>query len=45
MSKIEETFNIEIAYEDVYEILTVKDAVIYIFNKKRLPDKRYLNFK
>ncbi len=45
MSNIEETFDIEIAYEDVYEILTVKDAVIYILNKKSLPDKRYLNFK
>jgi len=43
MANFEVTFDIEIAYEDVTEIITVKDIVNYIENKKKLRDELYKN--
>jgi len=43
MANFEVTFDIEIAYEDVTEIVTVRDVVNYIENKKKLRDELYKN--
>ena len=43
MANFEVIFDIEIAYEDVTEIVTVKDVVNYIENKKKLRDELYKN--
>jgi acyl carrier protein len=43
MAAFEVTFDIEIAYEDVSDIITVQDAINYIENKKRARDELYKN--
>jgi len=43
MANFEVTFDIEIAYEDVTEIITVNDIVNYIENKKKLRDELHKN--
>ena len=43
MAAFEETFDIEIAYEDVVNIITVQDAVFYVLQKRIARDELYQN--
>ena len=43
MAAFEETFDIEIAYEDVVNIRTVQDAVFYVLQKRIARDELYQN--
>ena len=43
MATFEITFNIEIDYEDVVEIITIQDIVTYIDNKQKARDELYKN--
>ena len=43
MATFEITFDIEINYEDVTEIVTVQDIIDYINNKQKARDELYKN--
>ena len=43
MGAFEETFDIEIVYEDIYEIITVQDAFIYVLSRKAARNDLYNN--
>jgi len=43
MATFEITFDIEIDYEDVTEIVTVQDIIDYIDNKQKARDELYKN--
>jgi len=43
MATFEITFDIEIDYEDVTEIVTVQDIIDYINNKQKARDELYKN--
>lgn len=43
MATFEITFDIEINYEDVTEIVTVQDIIDYIDNKQKARDELYKN--
>ena len=43
MAMFEITFDIEITYEDVIDIITVQDVINYIENKQKARDELYKN--